>query len=131
MVYGMPPPPAPRKPPISGVDLGISLTAMILTLAFGAFAVVIGMFLLLVLESCPPALCSVDGGVSAVLVTWLIAAVIGLLGFTVTIVQLVRRALAWPYAVGMLVLCVATCVIGVYVYGDAVGAEEGWLLGNY
>jgi len=104
---------------------------MILTLAFGAFAVVVGMFLLLFLDSCPPALCSVDTGVSAVLITLLIAAAIGLLGFTITIVQLVRRALAWPYAVAMLVLCVTTCVIGVYIYGDAVGAEEGWLFGNY
>lgn len=131
MVYGMPPPlaPRPRKPPISGVDLGISVTAMVLTLAFGGIAVVAGVFMLLILERCPPAICSVDDGTSAVGFTLLIAAVIGVAGFAVTIVQLVRRKLAWPYAVAMFVLCVTTCVIGVYVYGDAVGADQGWLFG--
>ncbi|CAN5789366.1 hypothetical protein BH10ACT9_BH10ACT9_60150 [soil metagenome] len=129
MVYGMPPPPAPRKPPISGVDLGVSLTAMILTAGFGAFAVFIGMFMLVFLDQCPPARCSVEGGITAVGATLLIAAVIGVTGLTMTIIQLTRRKLAWPFAVGAFLLCILICAIGVYYYGEAVGADTGWMFG--
>lgn len=129
MVYGMPPPQAPRKPPISGVDLGISITAMVLTLAFGAIALVAGLFMLAIADKCPPAICSGDDAMTVVGITLLISAVIGVAGFAVTIVQLVRRKLAWPYAVGMFILCVITCVVGVYAYGGAVNADQGWLFG--
>jgi hypothetical protein len=130
MVYGMPPPPpAPRKPPISGVDLGISITAMVLTVVFAAFAAFIGIFMLAFLDTCPPATCSVEGAIGSVGGTLLITAVSGVVGITVTIIQLTRRALAWPVAVGTLVLCVLICVIGVNIFGAAVGAEEGWLFG--
>lgn len=129
MVYGMPPPQAPRKPPISGVDLGISITAMVLTLAFGALALVAGLFMVAIADKCPPAICSGDEAMTTVGLTLLIAAVLGVAGFAVTIVQLVRRKLAWPYAVGMFVLCVTACVIGVYAYGAVVDADQGWLFG--
>jgi hypothetical protein len=129
MAYVMPPPPVPRKPPISGVDLGISITALVLTVAFGALAAFIGVFLLAFLDSCPPATCSVESGITAVGATLLIAAAIGVTGLVLTLVQLIRRGLAWPFAVGAFVLCVLTCVIGVHFYGKAVGAEEGWLFG--
>ena len=102
---------------------------MVLTLAFGAIALLAGLFGLAIADRCPPAICSVDDARSTIGFALLIAAVIGVAGFAVTIVQLVRRKLAWPYAVGMFVLCVTTCVIGVYVYGDAIGADQGWLTG--
>lgn len=130
MVYGMPPPPpAPRKPPISGVDLGISITAMVLTVVFGAFAAFIGVFMLAFLDTCPPMTCSVEGAIGTVGGTLLITAVSGVIGITVTCLQLMRRKPAWPVAVGTLVLCVLICVIGINVFGAAIGAEDGWLFG--
>ncbi|MGB3483654.1 MAG: hypothetical protein WBB07_15760 [Mycobacterium sp.] len=132
MVYGMPqmlppPPPVPRKPPISGVDLGISITAILLTAAFGAVAAFIGVFMLAFLDTCPPATCSVEGAIGSVGGALLIAAAVGVSGITFTIVQLTRRARAWPIAVGTLVLCIVICVIGLFAFGAAVGAEDGWL----
>ncbi|WP_083740771.1 hypothetical protein [Mycobacterium sp. MS1601] len=119
--------PAPRKPPISGVDLGISITAMILTVVFAAFAAFIGVFMLAFLDTCPPATCSVEGAIGSVGGTLLITAVTGVVGITFTIVQLMRRKQAWPIAVGTFVACVVICVVGIYVFGAAVGAEDGWL----
>lgn len=131
MIYGMPPPPPPppRKPPISGVDMGISITAMVLTVAFTAFAAFIGIFMLAFLDTCPRATCSVEGAIGAVGGTLLITAVTGVVGITVAIIQLLRRSLAWPIAVGTFVLCVLICVIGINIFGAAVGAEDGWLFG--
>jgi vacuolar-type H+-ATPase subunit I/STV1 len=130
MVYGMPPaPPAPRKPPISGVDLGVSITAIILTVAFGAFATFIGVFMLAFLDTCPPATCSLQGAIGSVSGTLLITGVTGVIGITFTVLALLRRALAWPIAVGTFVACVVICVVGINVFGIAIGAEDGWLLG--
>jgi hypothetical protein len=45
-----------------------------------------------------------------------------LVGLVVTIVQLVRRRLAWPFASGTLVLCRVICLFGGVGYFAAVGA---------
>ncbi|MDT5360844.1 MAG: hypothetical protein QOC69_2606 [Mycobacterium sp.] len=45
-----------------------------------------------------------------------------LVGLVVTIVQLVRRRLAWPFASGTLVLCGVICLFGGVGYFAAVGA---------
>jgi hypothetical protein len=47
----------------------------------------------------------VDLDLRADLDGWSVAALVGLAGLVVTVVQLVRRKLAWPFAVGTLVLC--------------------------
>ena len=43
-------------------------------------------------------------------------------GTTLTIVSLVRRSRAWPYALGTLVLCAGACLLGIAGYIAAVGA---------
>ncbi|WP_232374780.1 hypothetical protein [Mycolicibacterium mengxianglii] len=130
MVYGMSPPPTvPRKPPISGVDLGVSIVGIILTVVFSVFAVFIGVFLLAFLDTCPPATCSIGGVIGTVGGTLLITAVLGVIGITFTIVALLRRARAWPLALGTFALCVLTCVIGVYLFGAAAGTGQGLLFG--
>ncbi|CAN5494033.1 hypothetical protein BH11ACT7_BH11ACT7_31140 [soil metagenome] len=102
---------------------------MILTVGFGALAAFIGLFMLVFLDQCPPARCNVESGITAVGATLLIAAVIGVTGLVMTIIQLTRRGRAWPFAVGAFALCILTCAIGVYYYGDAVGADTGWMFG--
>lgn len=124
MSYGSPPshpygPPAKR--PISGLDLGVSITALVLTVLFGVLATFMGFFMLAFLDHCPPETCSVDGAVTAVGGALLAAAAIGVTGLTLTIVQLVRRGPAWPFAVGTLALCVVACVLGGFGYETAVG----------
>lgn len=107
--------------PRSQADLVISIVALVLTVMMGAGAAVMGLFLLAFLDSCPPESCSADGAVTAIGTALLIALVVGLAGLVVTIVQLVRRRLAWPFAVGTLVLCGVICVLGGVGYAAAVG----------
>jgi hypothetical protein len=117
-------PPAPAKPPISAADLTISIISLVLTVLLGGSAAVMGFFLLAFLDYCPPETCSADGAVTAVGISLIVAVVVGLVGLVVTIVQLVRRSPAWPFAVGTLVLCGVICAFGFAGYFAAVGA--GW-----
>ena len=111
----------PGKPRAPG-DLVISIVALVLTVLLGAAAAVMGLFSLAFLDYCPPVSCSVDGAVTAVGTALMVAFVVGLIGLVVTIVALVRRRLAWPFAVGTLVLCAVICVVGGVGYAAAVGA---------
>jgi hypothetical protein len=43
-------------------------------------------------------------------------------GIVLTIVQLAHRARAWPYALGTLVLCGLSCLLGMFGHFAAVGA---------
>ncbi|HEY6574096.1 MAG TPA: hypothetical protein VI029_04020, partial [Mycobacterium sp.] len=94
----------PAKPRAEG-DLAISVVAMVLTVLLGGAAAVMGLFSLAFLDHCPSESCSVDGAVTAVGTALMVAFVVGLIGLVVTIVAVVRRSLAWPFAVGTLVLC--------------------------
>ncbi len=111
----------PAAPPRSGADIAISIAALLLTVVFGAAAAFFGLFSLAFLDHCPPATCSVDGAVTAVFTSLLCAAGIGLVGLIVTVVQLIRRKTAWPFAVGTLALCVLAVALGVVGYSAAVG----------
>ena len=104
--------PPPAKPPRSGADLAISIAALTLTVLFGAAAAFFG--------ACPPATCSAEGAVTAVLTSRLVAGGIGVVGLVVTIVALVRRRTAWPFGVGTLVLCVLVVFLGGVGYIAAV-----------
>jgi hypothetical protein len=117
-----PPAAAPAKPPISAVDLTISIIALVFTVLLGGSAAVMGFFLLAFLDSCPPETCSADNAVTAIGISLIVAVVVGLIGLVVTIVQLVRRGRAWPFAVGTLVLCGVICAFGFAGYFAAVGA---------
>jgi hypothetical protein len=116
-------PGGPTRPtkPSAQADLVISIVAMVITALLGAAAAVMGLFSLAFLDYCPPESCSVDGAVTAVGTALIIAFVVGLVGLVVTIVALVRRSLAWPFAVGTLVLCGVICVFGGVAYAAAVG----------
>lgn len=118
---GYPGYPPPARRPRSGADIAISITALVLTAALGAIAAFFGVFSLAFLDSCPPATCSAEGAVNAVLTSLLVAGGIGVVGLVVTVVQLVRRKTGWPFAVATLVLCVAAVVLGGVGYVAAVG----------
>lgn len=115
-------PPVPAKRPVAAADLTISIIALVLTVLLGVGAAVMGLFLVAFIDYCPPETCSIDGAVTAVGTALMIAFAVGLAGTVVTIVQLVRRRLAWPFAVGTLALCGVVCVLGGVGYGAAVGA---------
>jgi hypothetical protein len=112
----IPPPCAPR----SGADVGISIAALVLTVLLGAAGAFFGFFSLAFLDHCPPETCSVDGAVNAVFTALLVAAGIGVVGLVLTVVALVRRATAWPFAVATFVLCALTLFLGALGYSAAV-----------
>jgi len=107
---------------VSGADLAISITALIITVLLGAVAAVFGLFSLAFLDHCPQESCSVDGAVTAVGTALLIAFVIGVAGLVVTVVRLIRRKPGWPFAVATLVLCAVAVFLGGVGYAMAVGA---------
>ena len=121
MTYGYPPPPPPAKPPIAGGDLAASIILLIFTLIGGGVAAFFAVFMMAFTDYCPPATCHVEAGVTAVMTAFIIAGVIGLAGTVLTIVQLVRRKLAWPVAVGTMILCGGACMVGIAAYIAAVG----------
>jgi hypothetical protein len=114
-------PPAPAKPPRSAADLTISIILLVLTVVVGAVGAFLGMFSLAFLDSCPPATCSVEGAVTAVMTGVGAAALVGVVGIIVTVVVLVARKKAWPYAVGTLVLTLAALFFGGVGFYAAVG----------
>lgn len=110
-----------RPAPRSRADLATSIALLIVTVVMGAVAAFLGLFSLAFLDHCPPATCSVDGAVTAVFTALAGAAVIGVIGLVLTVVAMVRRASAWPYALGTFCLCALTLFLGVLRYGAAVG----------
>ncbi|WP_328361302.1 hypothetical protein OG976_10050 [Mycobacterium sp. NBC_00419] len=115
---GYPPPAAPQR---STTDVTISIIVMVVTILMGAAAVFLGIFSLAFLDYCPPATCSAEGAVTAVVTALGVAAVVGLAGMIVTIIALTRRKRAWPFAVGTLGLCILVLFFGVVGYSAAVG----------
>lgn len=109
------------KPPISGGDLAVSITALVVTVLVAAVGAVLGLFSLAFLDYCPPPNCSVDGAVTAVVTAVAATFAIGVAGLVATVVQLVRRKPGWPVAVATLGLCVIALFCGAIGYGMAVG----------
>lgn len=117
--YWTPPPPAP--PPRKTTDVTISVIVLVLTVFIGGAGAVMGLFSLAFLDYCPPATCSVDAAVTAVVLTVAVAALIGLVGLIVTIVRLGQRKTAWPFAVGTMAGCIVVLFAGAVAYTAAVG----------
>jgi hypothetical protein len=111
----------PQKPPIATANLWVSIGVLVLTVAFGVVAATMGLFSLAFLDYCPPETCSAEGAATAVGTALLAAFAIGVVGLAVTVIQLVRRKTAWPFAVGTLVLCVIVVGLGCVGYAMAVG----------
>ncbi|HEX2286153.1 MAG TPA: hypothetical protein VHI10_15220 [Mycobacterium sp.] len=111
----------PPKPPVSGKDVAISVAALIITGLIGGVAAVFGLFSLAFLDHCPPESCSAEGAATAVGTALFAAFLIGVAGLVATIVRLVRRKPAWPFAVATLVLCAVAVFLGGVGYAMAVG----------
>jgi hypothetical protein len=110
----------PPKPPVSGADIAISVTVLVLTglmIAAGAF---FGLFSLAFLDHCPPETCSEQGAVNAVATALFVATGIGVVGLIATIVQLFRRKRGWPFAVATFALCLIAFFFGGVGYSMAV-----------
>jgi hypothetical protein len=112
----------PAKPPVAQGDLVVSILAIVLIAVVGVAASAMGLLMLAFLDSCPPDGCSETGAVASVWTAIMVAFFVGLAGVVVTIVRLVTRKQAWPFAVGTFMACGAVGVVGLVAYLLAVGA---------
>jgi hypothetical protein len=115
------PPPYPPRPQRNVADVTVSILMMVLTVGLGGVAAVIGVFSLAFLDHCPPATCSVDGAVTAVMGALALAALVGITGVVLTMVALARRKRSWPFAAGTFALCLLVLFGGFLGYVVAVG----------
>ena len=113
--------PPNNKPPLSTTDLWISISALAVTALVGVVAAVGGLFSLAFLDYCPPESCSADAASRAVLTSLLVAVLLGVAGLTITIIRLVRRKPAWPFAIATLVVCGVALLAGFVGYITATG----------
>lgn len=112
----------PPKPPLSSTDVVISVVALVVTVLVGGAGAVMGLSMLAFIDYCPPESCSIDAAVTAVMAAVVTAAVAVVIGLVVTIVRLVRRKPAWPFAIATLGACVVVLFFGAVGFGAAVGA---------
>lgn len=103
------------------VDLVVSIITIVLIAASGVVAGAMYFMMFAFTDSCPPERCSIEGAVTALLAAFVVGLVVGVGGSIAAIVRLVRRKLAWPWAVGALVACGVIAMLGVAGYLAAVG----------
>ena len=119
MSHGVAPPPA--KPPMSRADLIWSIVMLVLTYAGGAVAAFVGVFVMAFTDNCPPATCHIDTGINIMFAAFVVAAVLALAGTVLTVVRLMARASAWPFALITLGVCAMACLVAIAGYIKAVG----------
>ena len=121
--YPYPYAPYPYAPqqPRSAADVTASVLMMVMTVLLGGLAAVIGVFMLAFIDHCPPATCSIDGAVTAVMGALAVAALVGVTGVVLTMVAIGRLKKSWPLAAGTLGLCVVVLFGGFVGYFVAVG----------
>ncbi|BAX91681.1 hypothetical protein [Mycobacterium shigaense] len=96
---------------------------MLVVFAVVGWAAAAGMeFIMLAFtDYCPPDRCNANAAATSVLLSVSAAAVLTVVGTVATIVCLVRRRLAWPFAVAALILPAAAELLGIVGYFVAVG----------
>lgn len=101
----------------------MATSIVLLVLAAAGCAVAAGMELMLLAftDYCPPPRCNADRAATFVMVSVAAAAATTLVGSVLTIVWLIRRRSAWPFATATLVLSVVAELVGVVGYFAAVG----------
>jgi hypothetical protein len=112
----------PYARPVSQADRVISILVIALIPFVGAAAAFLGIFMLAFLDNCPSETCSAEHAALSVWTSIGVGVCVAIAGIVVTIVRLVRQRLAWPFAVGTLLLCGVIGVAGVVGFLISVGA---------
>ncbi len=107
--------------PRSTADVVASVLLWVAALLVLPGYVVVGLAFLMFIDYCPPATCSVDNAMGAV-VAGVVAAFVAFVASALTgIVRLARRRRAWPFALAGLGAVVVFCAAGLFVGFAAVG----------
>jgi hypothetical protein len=101
----------------------VALSIVLMVVAVVGWCVAAGMevMFLAFTDYCPPEHCSTEHAAASVVVSVLVAAAVTLIGSVWTIIRLVRRRPAWPYAVATLAASAFAELLGVVGYFAAVG----------
>lgn len=113
-------PPGPPQPSGTG-DRVVSIIVLVLAALMVAAGAFLGLMLLAFLDYCPQESCSADGAVVSVVTAVGLATAVGIGGLVFTSVRMSRRKIAWPFAVGTLVLCAVVFGGGLIAYQASVG----------
>ncbi|WP_197519718.1 hypothetical protein [Pseudonocardia sp. HH130630-07] len=106
-------------PPMIGWDVGLSVTALLVT---GAL-VVVGVVgaVLAFLDYCPPPDCSSVRLRVAVAGSLAVAVAAGIAGLAMTVLRIVARRISWPFALATLVVTTTAIAVGISGYAGAMG----------
>lgn len=99
----------------------MSIVLLVVAVVGWAVAAGIEFMFLAFTDYCPPDHCNADQAATSVLLSVSVAGVLTLIGGLLTIVWLVRRRRAWPFATATLILSGAVELLGVVGYFVAVG----------
>ncbi|MEJ8282045.1 hypothetical protein [Pseudonocardia spirodelae] len=102
-------------------DAALSGAALALTGMLVALGVFGGVFLVAFLDYCPPRTCSSSAVLVSVGGAVVVAVAAGIAGLAMTVLRVVERRPAWPFALATLVVTGAAVTFGAVHYASAIG----------
>jgi hypothetical protein len=112
---------AGAKPPVLKWDVGLSAALLIVSAVGWIVAAGSELFVLAFTDYCPAETCDAHQASQSITIALSAAAALIGMGVVLAIIRIIRRRLAWPFAVAVLVLSIAAEVLGFVGYVAAVG----------
>jgi uncharacterized BrkB/YihY/UPF0761 family membrane protein len=113
---------SPSQPrPRAVWDIVLSIVFLVIAVVTSLIAAISQLFVLAFTDYCPAATCNSDEGVTRVLTTWTVIAILLIASIVFTIVLLVKRRRAWWVAMIGLLVVIIGAIVGFVLYLAAVG----------
>lgn len=109
------------KPPVVKWDVALSAGLLIISAVGWIVAAGSELFVLAFTDYCPAETCDANKASQSITIALSVAAAVVVVGVVLAIMRIIRRRLAWPFAVATLVLSTAAEVLGFVGYVAAVG----------
>ncbi|ALE78124.1 hypothetical protein ACIGG9_16760 [Pseudonocardia alni] len=113
--------PEAGRRPIVRWDAALSGAALAVTGMLVALGVFGAVFLVAFLDYCPPRTCSSSAVLVSVGGSLVVAAAAGIAGLAMTVLRVVERRPAWPFALATLAVTGCAVVFGAVHYASAIG----------
>lgn len=113
--------PEAGRRPIVRWDAALSGAALAVTGMLVALGVFGAVFLVAFLDYCPPRTCSSSAVLVSVGGSLVVAAAAGIAGLAMTVLRVVERRPAWPFALATLAVTCSAVVFGAVHYASAIG----------
>ncbi|MBN9756938.1 hypothetical protein Ae406Ps2_1769c [Pseudonocardia sp. Ae406_Ps2] len=113
--------PETRRRPIVRWDAALSGAALVVTGMLVALGIFGAVFLVAFFEYCPPRTCSSSAVLVSVGGSLVVAAAAGVAGLAMTVLRVVERRPAWPFALATLAVAASAVAFGAVHYASAIG----------